>query len=745
MTKAKAKGNSPGRAAFAGAHSDWWRIRGAGGRPLAQDGAEDTAEILIFGDIGPDWFGEESTSALSLVEALNELPPNIRQIVVRINSYGGKVSDGLAIYNALQRHAATVTTSVEGVAVSIASLIAMAGETIQMAQNSLMMIHAPWAMSIGNSRDMRAAADILDTYAESMASSYARASGRSHDDVLALLTDGEDHWYTAAQAVDEGFAHEITDDLAVAAMWRLDNRFSVPAGLAAQPESPLTPPEEPTMTRKRQNDPNDPNDPNHSGSGEPAPAATPQGGGTDPQHQPGTGGNGGGEPAPAPAAGGNPQPAGNVAQLDTTQMRARNDEIRTAFAAFASNSEVNELMVECLTDPDITADQARARLLNKMGEGAEPATPAGHAPRISVGQTESERARAGMRDAVLARAGVVQQDPANEYRGMRLTDLARASLERAGVNTRGMTPYEVAQAVVGAGQTTSDFPVILEDTINRIVLGGFDAQPDTWSRFCRSGDVSDFRAAKRLRTGVIGNLNEVNEAGEYQNKQMPDAKAESIAARRRGAIIQITPEVLVNDDLGEIQRMADGLGRSADRTIESGVYKVLNSNPKLADGTALFHANHNNLAGIGAAPSVEALDAGRQAMAQQKDVSGEEYLDIRPAVAVVPVSLGGTMRVLVNAEFDPDATGQLRRPNKVNGLVQDIVDSPRVDGPAWYLFADPMVAPVIEVAFLEGQRQPRIVQEENFRTGGLAWRVELPFGVAPIDFRGAWKNPGNSG
>jgi len=102
------------------------------------------------------------------------------------------------------------------------------------------------------------------------------------------------------------------------------------------------------------------------------------------------------------------------------------------------------------------------------------------------------------------------------------------------------------------------------------------------------------------------------------------------------------------------------------------------------------------------------------------------------------------MRVINDAQYDPDATNKLQRPNKVRGLVGDIVDTPRLtDTAAYYFFADPMIAPVVEVVFLNGQREPRIVQEESFRTGGLAWRVEMPFGVGAIDHRGGYKQPGS--
>lgn len=102
--------------------------------------ADNSVEIFIYGDIGDSW-DDESTTAAQFVKDLAGLGST--DITLRINSPGGSVTDGLAIYNALKRHPAKVTTEIDGIAASIASLIAMAGDTVNMASNALFMIHAP--------------------------------------------------------------------------------------------------------------------------------------------------------------------------------------------------------------------------------------------------------------------------------------------------------------------------------------------------------------------------------------------------------------------------------------------------------------------------------------------------------------------------------------------------------------------------------------------------------------------------
>jgi ATP-dependent protease ClpP protease subunit len=171
----------------------------------ARGDAADTTEILIMGDIGENWWAEESITAKSFVRDLMAVDtPNVR---VRLNTIGGSVPDGLGIYNALRAFKGTVTVSIEGVALSVGSLIAMAGARIEMAANAVLMIHAPWGVFAGNAMELREHADVLDKFSAAMASSYVRGS-MTREVAEALLSDGVDHWYTAEEARDAGLVVE---------------------------------------------------------------------------------------------------------------------------------------------------------------------------------------------------------------------------------------------------------------------------------------------------------------------------------------------------------------------------------------------------------------------------------------------------------------------------------------------------------------------------------------------------------
>jgi hypothetical protein len=296
-------------------------------------------------------------------------------------------------------------------------------------------------------------------------------------------------------------------------------------------------------------------------------------------------------------------------------------------------------------------------------------------------------------------------------------------------------------------QSSSDFPVLLESVMHKTLLGAYATKAMTWNRFCKIGTVSDFRAHNRYRVGSLGNLQPKNELGEYKNVAIPDGEKSSISAATKGFILNISREAIINDDLGAITDQASAAGRAAARTVEVDVYALLASNsglgPVLSDGKTLFHADHGNIA-PGAAMAVDVLDAMRVLMAQQKDVTGNDFLDLRPEILMVPVGLGGSARVIIGAEYDTSVSNKFQVPNKVRGLVRDIVDTPRMAGTRFHLLASPAEAAAIEVAFLDGQSEPYLETAQAFDTDGGRLKVRMDYGVAGHDFRGAVTNAGTA-
>jgi ATP-dependent Clp protease protease subunit len=172
-----------------------------------------SGEIWLYDQVGADpWFG--GISAKSFADELNKLG-KVDVVNLRINSPGGSVFDGLAIYNTLARHPARIEVDVDGVAASIASVIAMAGDEIRMASNATMMIHDPYGMSAGSAQDMRKTADLLDQIKGQIVDTYANRTGKDATALADMMAN--ETWMTAQEARQHGFSDATTEEQRIAA------------------------------------------------------------------------------------------------------------------------------------------------------------------------------------------------------------------------------------------------------------------------------------------------------------------------------------------------------------------------------------------------------------------------------------------------------------------------------------------------------------------------------------------------
>lgn len=214
------------------------------------DGATVVLDIL---DVIGDWCGPNAVTARGTIAAL-DAAKDAKTIRARINSAGGEVTEGLAIYNALSQHPARVEVVVMGLAASMASVIAMAGDTITMAQGSFMMIHNPWTIAAGDGDDMRHAADFLDKLRDSLVGIYATRTKKPAEAIATMMAD--ETWMKAEEAVTEGFADKVEGKKPAAAQGlayaALTDFTKVPeelkAALTARASSPVPTPPAPDGT-----------------------------------------------------------------------------------------------------------------------------------------------------------------------------------------------------------------------------------------------------------------------------------------------------------------------------------------------------------------------------------------------------------------------------------------------------------------------------------------------------------------
>ncbi|MFI9154497.1 head maturation protease, ClpP-related [Streptomyces sp. NPDC053367] len=182
----------PGIRAQAREPRSWYRITNS---------AADEAEVMLYDEVG-GWLGATADDFINDLRGITA-----SNILLRVNSPGGQVYEGIAIANALRAHPASVTVQVDGIAASIASVIAMAGDRVRMMPNAMLMLHDASGLTVGNAADHRETAELLDKISGNIADAYAARAGGTRDEWRQVMV--QETWYTAEEAVAAGLADEV--------------------------------------------------------------------------------------------------------------------------------------------------------------------------------------------------------------------------------------------------------------------------------------------------------------------------------------------------------------------------------------------------------------------------------------------------------------------------------------------------------------------------------------------------------
>tara|TARA_R110000851_G_scaffold175196_1_gene321472 strand:- start:57 stop:1055 length:999 start_codon:yes stop_codon:yes gene_type:complete len=166
-------------------------------------------EVMIYDEIGN--FGVDAKSFISEIKNI----PSDKSVLLRINSPGGSVIDGLAIYDAISRMPQKVTSRIEGIAASMASIVALAADEVIMSENSLYMIHNVWGGEVGESDDLRKAADLMDKMGERLINIYVSKTGQSEEQIRSWMD--EETWFNSSEAQEAGFINLVEEPIKMAA------------------------------------------------------------------------------------------------------------------------------------------------------------------------------------------------------------------------------------------------------------------------------------------------------------------------------------------------------------------------------------------------------------------------------------------------------------------------------------------------------------------------------------------------
>ena len=428
----------------------------------------------------------------------------------------------------------------------------------------------------------------------------------------------------------------------------------------------------------------------------------------------------------------------------TTTRQEEADTIRRIAAPFVSN--LPQGFAEGLVTQGLTLDQSRDAIQAALVEATNrtfsmPVNPAASDSMGGSGtvtRDAQDGAFEAMRDALVLRAqpGYKACDRAREFASLSLVDIARERLRAAGASI----PWTRSE-IVARAMTTSDFPNLLQSTGDRTLRIAYDAAPAGVLQIARQATARDFRAVNRLQLSEAPALLQVNEAGEYHQGKMAEAKA-SYSLKTFGRIVSLSRQSVINDDLSAFQSLLSKMGVAAREFEATQLVTLLTSNPVMTvDSVALFHANHNNLgSGAGSTLAVAGLTAARKAMRLQQGLSGTP-INATPRWLVVPASLETVGEQMLTQLFAVQWDQTNPFPNSGLSLVID----PRLDASsstAWYLATDVGQLEHLEYSYLESQQGPRLESRWGFEVDALETRISLDFGCGVVDFRGLYKSVG---
>ncbi|MFC2475894.1 MAG: hypothetical protein ACFNTU_00190 [Catonella sp.] len=434
-------------------------------------------------------------------------------------------------------------------------------------------------------------------------------------------------------------------------------------------------------------------------------------------------------------------------QAERQAERQRCADISTLCREFNVSTENEKNFIE----KGKSIDEVRTFILDEVKKNGNPIS-----TRATVTEDERDKFRNAASDALLMRAGIELEKPAdgaNELRHMSLRDLAIECMkDTESGNLSRMSSDEIFNiAQRQFFNPTSAFPAMLDNAINKSYVEGHKKVAVTFDRITKKGTLKDFKVANNnYLAGPVGEFKRVPESGELKHDSYKDVKLPTRKLETYGRQFTLTRQAFINDDIDLITKMPARYAASARKTINTQVYEILVNNPAVYDGTVLFSKAHGNLVTTGTGITKESMQAMILALQAQKNEFGEAII-IRPAKIVVPVGMSFEIYTLFNSPTI-NTTGNTQAANPLYRYANqiEIIEDPTINvlsggfGKAmpWFLLGAHDDTDFIQVDYLNGQEVPTIRRSEVPGTLGFIWDIYLDWGISVMDFRGAIKNPG---
>lgn len=419
-------------------------------------------------------------------------------------------------------------------------------------------------------------------------------------------------------------------------------------------------------------------------------------------------------------------------RLDTTTLPASiKSKLRRRFAGQTFTTEVLEQAIQ----EEVETVRALTGSANGVhGVGAEKS-------RLSITGTGASRGLAAI-EAGLARLLGVREIASDEPIPA-WSSIREAYVQITGdAEVRGAANPELSLVREANEVTTSVLNHALANAITKRLVQDYGAQPQDWRKFCVIRNIRDYKPQYRVLLHDFSALDSVNENAAYTNLAWDDTR-ETYTPAKRGNLVVVTREAILNDDLEAVRRIPTKLAIAAATTINEFVYGLFTGNPRLADNSKVFddgsQTSHENRGT--AALAASALQAAITQMMKQTNSAGKR-LGLKPRYLLLPPDLYWTAVTILNSTLLPGS--QNNDANPLQGMLEPIVVPQFSDAKDYYLMADPAQIECLEVGFINGQETPELLVQDNptagsvFTNDAISYKVRWEFGGGWLDYRGAY-------
>jgi hypothetical protein len=371
-------------------------------------------------------------------------------------------------------------------------------------------------------------------------------------------------------------------------------------------------------------------------------------------------------------------------------------------------------------------ENARKLIINQKAEENGSMNPN---TNVTVVADERDAKRGLAEKAISLRLGLFTGTVENEVGALRhltLTELAK----EINPALRSMSKKEIAQRSM---HSTSDFPLLFGNVANKSLAKAYAVAPKTFLPFVNKVNLSDYKESSKIKFGEAPELKAIAEGGEYEFGTIGEG-SEKMKLSKYGRKIRITEEMFINDDLGALASLPVKFGNASARLESALVYGILTGNPNMADGVALFHANHGNL-GTAGAPSETTFDEMVQKFLEQAE--GGQLLNILPKFVIGgPKNRTQLMKMIASLS----AVGKSGDVNIFQNAYDLIIDA-NITNKLWFGAADPSQIETIDIGYLDGMEGPEVKSIADEANDSILLKCKHVFVAKAVESKGLFKNP----